>query len=270
MKRFRRHSAKANFEHFRVLTARYFKQIFTNVGTFLPLLLEAPVLLVILYLVADGDAFTARNVGQANIATFVLVVMATLMAILNSYREICKEREVLAREIYGGLDVTAYVLSKIVVLSAIGLVQCALLFGGSLIFIDYAFPRPATGYLLAYLAMALANIAVTALGLFISALLKKSESAILPVLLVIIMQVVFSDCIISLEGGAGNLKYITPAAWGISVFGNVCGINGWNERFYKDMYALSPAIGLIVLAVFAVVFVFLAIVRLKREFRQKD
>lgn len=191
MKRFRRHSAKANFEHFRVLTARYFKQIFTNIGTFLPLLLEAPVLLVILYLVADGDAFTARNVGQANIATFVLVVMATLMAILNSYREICKEREVLAREIYGGLDVTAYVLSKIVVLSAIGLVQCALLFGGSLIFIDYAFPHPATGYLLAYLSMALANIAVTALGLFISALLKKSESAILPVLLVIIMQVVF-------------------------------------------------------------------------------
>ena len=155
-------------------------------------------------------------------------------------------------------------------MSAIGLVQCALLFGGSLIFIDYAFPHPATGYLLAYLSMALANIAVTALGLFISALLKKIGKRDFAGFARHHHAGRFSDCIISLEGGAGNLKYITPAAWGISVFGNVCGINGWNERFYKDMYALSPAIGLIVLAVFAVVFVFLAIVRLKREFRQKD
>ena len=148
--------------------------------------------------------------------------------------------------------------------------QCAILFGGCLFFIDFAFPSPASGYILCYLAMALTNIAVTALGLFISALLKKSESAILPVLFIIIVQVVFSDCLISLGGAADYIKYITPAAWGIAVFGNACGLNGWYDWFHKDMYELSPALSLAVLAVFALLFVFLTTAKLKREFRQKD
>lgn len=41
-------SARMNAMHFRVLTARYFRQIFTNPGIFLPLLLEAPILLILL------------------------------------------------------------------------------------------------------------------------------------------------------------------------------------------------------------------------------
>ena len=176
----------------------------------------------------------------------------------------------LTHEVFGGLDIPAYVLSKITVLSAAGLVQCAILFGGCLFFIDFAFPSPASGYILCYLAMALTNIAVTALGLFISALLKKSESAILPVLFIIIVQVVFSDCLISLGGAADYIKYITPAAWGIAVFGNACGLNGWYDWFHKDMYELSPALSLAVLAVFALLFVFLTTAKLKREFRQKD
>lgn len=270
MKKFRRRSARANLEHFRVLTARYFKQIFTNLGILLPLLLQAPVMLLILFVVAEGDAFAEKDITQANIIMFVLIVMAALMGLLNSYREICKERDVLAREVFGGLDIPAYVLSKITVLSAAGLVQCAILFGGSLFFIDFAFPSPASGYILCYLAMALTNISVTALGLFISALLKKSESAILPVLFIIIVQVVFSDCLISLGGAADYIKYITPAAWGIAVFGNACGLNGWYDWFHKDMYELSPALSLAVLAVFALLFVFLTTAKLKREFQQKD
>ena len=86
MKKFRRRSARANLEHFRVLTARYFKQIFTNLGVLLPLLLEAPVMLLILFVVAEGDAFAAKDITQANIIMFVLIVMAALMGLLNSYR----------------------------------------------------------------------------------------------------------------------------------------------------------------------------------------
>lgn len=87
-------SVRMNAMHFRVLTARYFRQIFTNLGIFLPLLLEAPILLILLIVVCKADSFTLKAVTDANTVIFLLVVMSALMGILNSYREICKEREV--------------------------------------------------------------------------------------------------------------------------------------------------------------------------------
>ena len=193
------------------------------------------------------------------------------MGLLNSYREICKEREILSREVYGGLDIPAYVLSKMLVLSVIGIVQCAILFGGSLTFINFAFAKPLPDFLLCFAAMVLTNISVTALGLLISAVLKKSESAVLPVLMIIIMQVVFCDCLISLDGGAEILRYITPSAWGIAVFGKVCGLNGWYPGIVsKDLYDLNAFLSLGILAAFAFLFITLTIVILRRAYRQKD
>ncbi len=275
MKQFRRRSARMNLMHYRVLVARYFRQIFSSLGTLLPLVLQAPVMLIIVWLVSQKDAFTLKSpeaLTSANVTLFMLIIMSALMGILNSYREICKEREILSREVFGGLDIPAYVLSKFTVLSVVGIVQCAILFGGTLLFIDFAYPVPATGYLCSYAAMALTNISVMAVGLFISALLKKSESAILPVLFIIIMQVVFCDSLFSLEGAAGWLRYVTPSAWGIAVFSRECALNSWapREYFYKSMFDLNPLIGIAVLAAIAIVFVLLTIFRLKHVYRQKD
>lgn len=270
MRRFKRRSARMNLLHFRVLTNRFFRQIFTNAGLLLPLLLQAPVMLLILAIVSRGDAFSARDVTQANVVCFMVIVMSALMGILNSYREICKEREILSREVFGGLDVSAYALSKFFVLSVFGVLQSAILFFGSMAFIDYAFPHPASAIVLCFAATALTNISVTALGLLVSAILKKSESAILPVLVIIIMQVVFSDCLIELGSGAEVFKFITPAAWGIAVFGKVSGINGWSEWFSKPMYDYSPLVSLLALAAIALVCMLLTIARLKHVYRQKD
>ncbi len=165
-----------NLMHYRVLVRRYFRQIFSTLGTLLPLILQAPVMLIIVYLVCSNDAFTQKNAAaltNANVTVFVLIVMSALMGILNSYREICKERDVLSREVFGGLDLSAYVLSKFTVLSVIGIVQCVILYGGTLTFVDFAYPDPATGYLCSVAAMILTNISVMAVGLFISALLEK-------------------------------------------------------------------------------------------------
>ena len=273
MKKFRRRSARMNIRHYHVTMRRYFRQILTSPAQLLPLIFEPIAMLIILLLVAEKDAFLAKNsasVTSANIILFVLVIMAAMMGLLNSYREICKEREVLAREVFGGLDITAYALSKSAVLCIVGAVQCAALFFGSLTFLDFAFARPAEGYILCLLALILVNVCVTNLGLLISAALKNSESAILPVLVVLILQVVFSDCLIEIDGAAGWIKYITPSAWGIAVFGRETGINGWSEWFHKDLYALHPAVPLVILAVFSFVLLSLTIWKLKRTYRRKD
>ncbi len=175
MKKFKRHSAKINILHFHILVRRYFRQIFTNVATFLSLLLEAPLMILIVYISSDKNAFIRHDETMASVNMFLLVIIASMMGILNSYREICKERDILSREVYGGLDVTAYALSKFVVLATIGTVQCLILFFGTLPFIDFNFANPATGYLYCALALVLTNLSITALGLFISALLKNRK-----------------------------------------------------------------------------------------------
>lgn len=270
MKKFKRRSARMNAQHFRVLTRRYFRQIFSSPGTLLPLVLQAPVMLLVLFVAADGAAFANRDLTQSNVILFMLVVMAALSGILNSYREICKERDILAREVFGGLDTTAYALSKFTVLAACGAAQCIVLFGGSLLFIDFCFPAPAAGYPLCLAAMILTDLAMTAIGLFLSALLKKQESAILPVLLLIIVQVVFCDSLIRLDGAAGLIKYITPAAWGTAVFGKACGLNVWSEWFSRPLYGVNPLISLAALAAITALFVLLTAAKLRRTYRHKD
>ena len=270
MKKFKRRAARMNAQHFRVLTRRYFRQIFSSPGTLLPLVLQAPVMLLVLFVAADGAAFANRDLTQSNVILFMLVVMAALSGILNSYREICKERDILAREVFGGLDTTAYALSKFTVLAACGAAQCIVLFGGSLLFIDFCFPAPAAGYPLCLAAMILTDLAMTAIGLFLSALLKKQESAILPVLLLIIVQVVFCDSLIRLDGAAGLIKYITPAAWGTAVFGKACGLNGWSEWFSRPLYGVNPLISLAALAAITALFVLLTAAKLRRTYRHKD
>ena len=272
MKKFRSRSARMNVMHFRVLVMRYLRQIFTNPGQFLPLLLEAPVMLFILTIACRANAFTDKDVSQANITIFILMMMSAMMGILNSYREICKERDVLAREVFGGLDTSAYALSKFCVLALVGIVQCTVLLFGTALYSPFNFSAPVPDFLLCLGALILTNLSVTAIGLFLSALLKKSESAILPVLLIIIMQVVFSDSVLVLDGAAGYIKYITPSAWGIAVFGNVCGLNGWPpaELFPHDMFENNPLLSLAVLALITALFVFLTIVTLRRRYRSKD
>ena len=105
MKKFKRPSAKINILHLNILIQRYFRQILTNVGTIGPLLLEVPMMLLIVYITASKNAFVNMNEGNASINIFLLVVVSAMMGILNSYREICKESEILSREVYGGLDV---------------------------------------------------------------------------------------------------------------------------------------------------------------------
>ncbi len=150
MKKFKKRSAKMNITHYGVLVRRQFRQIFSNAKLFVSLLLQAPVMLLIALFVYNENTFLPDYVSLFDASTiiFVLVFVSALMGILNSYGEICNERPVLTREVFGGLDVTGYVLAKFTVLALIGLAQCLILSAGALIAIDFPFTHPFAGMLL--------------------------------------------------------------------------------------------------------------------------
>ena len=272
MKRFKKRSAKMNVTHYSVLVRRQFRQILSNVKLFASLLLQAPIMLIISLLVYNKNTFAPTvNVVGATTIIFVLVFVSALMGILNSYSAICNERDILTREVFGGLDVTGYLMAKFTVLAVIGLVQCLILGIGALLCINFSFGSTFSGSLQLLLALYLTNISVAAMGLLISSLLKDAGSAILPVLVVIIVQVVFSDAVFTLNGWVNEICKFIPTMWGVSVIGKSCDLNNfWEYGDYKEMYGYSPFIGFAVLIALTALCLILAIVKLKYDYRSKE
>ena len=84
---------------FVVLVERNLQLIWNDKLLLASLTLQSPFMVLVVKLTADPNCFTSNlvNIGSRT-ALFVLAAMATFMGTLNSYREICREREIILRE----------------------------------------------------------------------------------------------------------------------------------------------------------------------------
>ena len=256
--------------HYKACFLRYLRQTFTNPWTAVPLFLEAPFMLLIVFFVYEDGTYLEpwKHHTSACATGFLLALASGLMALLGSYREICKEREILTREVFGGLNLISYLGAKISVLTITGFVQTLILMLGSLIFIDYNFESAFADGLLVFIALFLTNCSMAAIGLLVSALLKKSESAILPVLVIIVMQVVFSGSVIEFDAPINYFTFITPVMYGTSVVGAAARVNSVVE--IRDIFDYNIWASLAILLLFCVVCYVLTAVKLKYDYRTKD
>ena len=111
-----KNKTSVNLIHFKVCVRRYYQLIFEDKISATMLLLQAPLMLIVLSLIIPSNCFkNPADIWYADTGLFIITIMCSMMGLLNSYREICKEREVLSREYDAGLDMTAYVLSKVFV-----------------------------------------------------------------------------------------------------------------------------------------------------------
>ena len=85
-------------------------------------------------------------------------------------------------------------------------------------------------------------LSVAAVGLLVSALLKKSESAILPIIVIIILQVVFAGALIEFEMPVKVIYYFTPTMYGTSDIPKFCQsqMNGTPWDNYEELWRASP------------------------------
>lgn len=253
---FKRRSFRMNLIHFRTLFNRYFLQIFSNKSSLLMLILQVPLMLLVVLIMYKTDCFyNPTKMYDQNITIFILVVINSFMGLLNSYREITKEQEILSREITGGLDPNAYVASKLIVLGIISFVQALVLMLGSFLFIRFNFTIPIWQGFLYFISMFLVGLASTSIGLLISALLKNSEGAVMPVLLIMICQVVFSGTIINFTGVISVIVSLTPTFWGVAILGNATEIQNIprmsNLVYHQNVYVAIGALVFITILCFA-------------------
>ena len=215
------------FRQLWVLTGRNFQLIWNNKLVLASLILQAPLMVGVIFLVGDPDCFTSNliDVGSRTVL-FILAAVASFMGLLNSYREICKEREIIFREASVGISLGATVLAKAVTLLLVAAVQAAILTFGFVRVIHV----PKNDLLFdtdweIYLTVLLILVASAAMGLLVSASFKSSESAILFVLVLIIAQVVFSGALFPVSGAMTAIGYLVVCRWGMGALGASTDLN---------------------------------------------
>jgi ABC-type multidrug transport system ATPase subunit len=198
------------------------------------LLLQAPIIALLLLLVARPDALTGAQGaellqrGEAKKVLFMLATVSVWFGIINAARELVKEEPIYRRERLVNLKIGPYLASKVGVLGALLLVQTLILLG--MLAARVAFPA-AGGLLLpavleTYVTLALTAGAGTALGLLISAWASSADRAISVVPLALIPQILFAGLIFKVEGLATPLSWLTISKWSMDALGATADLNG--------------------------------------------
>ena len=235
------------WRQFTVLVQRNLRLILNDKLTMASLILQAPFMVLVIKMVVDPDCFTSNliNIGSRT-ALFIISAMAAFMGTLNSYREICKEREIILREASVGVSLLAVGLSKAFVLLLIEDVQAAILTFGFVRIVHI----PQNHLLLdtnveIFVSILLMLVASSAIGLLISAIFKSGESAILVVLVLMIGQVVFSGILFTLTGVAARIAAVIVCRWGMGALGASTDLNSrlaWlKQGFDSPMYDATVA-----------------------------
>lgn len=184
-----------------VLSARYARVLLADKLNLAILFGQAPIIALLTALVVGAD--WARDFPY-----FVLALSAIWFGCSNAAREIVKEMSIYRRERMVNLGIVPYVSSKLAILSLVGFVQVALLYG-----VMAAVESVPGSPLLMLPGLMLSHLVGIAMGLLISALVQTSEMATSLVPLVLIPQILFGGLLLPNEGMAKGVGLVMPAMW---------------------------------------------------------
>lgn len=221
------------FRQFGILVRRTFDLTLQDRRNSLILLLQAPIIALLLLLVARGDALTgtlAEDViprGEAKKILFMLATVSVWFGIINAVREITKERPIYRRERLVNLRIGPYIFSKVVVLSVLVLIQSVILL--LMLSVKLRYPDD-TGLLMPssleiFVTVLLTSLAGMALGLGISAASSNADRAMSIVPLALIPQILFAGLIFTIEGLATPLSWLTISRWSMDALGSSVDLN---------------------------------------------
>jgi ABC transport system ATP-binding/permease protein len=231
---------------FSILTRRYIAVTVSDRINSLLLAIQAPILALIVVLAIAPNGFNVHELHAQRAAVqcaLFLVISATYLGAGNAIREIVKELPIYTRERSIGQSITAYLGSKVVVLSVITLLQAAVLVlvgaarqGGA----DRGTVLPSLPLELV-VDIALAGLAAMALGLFISALVSRADKALtlLPLLLVPQLVLSFPQLGIETKPVLSQLSYFASAQWGYAAVASSIDLN---RLAYVDARTIDPRI----------------------------
>ncbi len=203
----------------------------------------------------------------------VLVLGSIFVGLSTSIQEVIKENAVRKREQSVGIRVSAYLLSKILVLGIITSTQI-IVFTSIVLF---GRPLPESGIVIDSSRLEITAICVILglcsmlLGLLISTLLSSEEQA-MPALVGMTMVLVVLSGALPLQSGGlvGQISRFVPSHWAtnaLSASVDMVQLGFITDSFEQSKWESSNAnlsLSLGIVAIFAVVFVVISLLRLRR------
>jgi ABC transport system ATP-binding/permease protein len=265
--------------HTWVLTSRYVRLFFRDRRNMLILLGQIPILGLVVAGLFKASVFLrpTHDSGQAVKLTFMLVVTTVWIGMIDASREIIKERAVFVRENAVGVKLSAYLLSKTIVLFALAAIQAL-----ALTTIVLAF-QPLHAHLDLYAAVLLITVltafASVSMGLLVSAFVRNQDQATSVIPLLLIPQLFFGGLIVTTADMSAPMRAITKlvvAQWSYAGIGSAVNLNarigedpGYSRvsRFGHDFFTLSRGSTYLILTAFAVVVLLAVAWTLKRRAR---
>ncbi|MGP3972023.1 FHA domain-containing protein [Streptomyces sp. 6N223] len=216
------------------LMKRYAAVILADKG-FLGLTIALPVVLGLVsaiipsdYGLAHGPPDVGGRNGDASIILLVIVVGMCFTGAANAVRELIKERVIYERERAVGLSRSAYLMSKVFVLGIVTVLQ------GAILCLIGFFPRdePEEGVIASpYMEMTLVIMALGCtsmmIGLVISSLVKTSEMTMPLLVMISVVQLVFTGALFEVHGtlGVEQIAWLMPSRWALAGVGTTTDLN---------------------------------------------
>ncbi|MEQ8716001.1 MAG: ATP-binding cassette domain-containing protein [Acidimicrobiales bacterium] len=172
-----------------------------------------------------------RIISSASLAWFMPVIAMTQIGISGSIREIVKERPIFVRERAVGLSLSAYVVSKLLVLGAATVVQACLLIPLALLRQDGPPDAVLLGSPMLELIVAgvATGIAAVALGLAVSAAVNSTNTALALLPTIVVIQTLLGSAGVFPAGTdkpvLREMSYAASAQWGFSAGASTIELN---------------------------------------------
>ena len=221
-----------------VLCSRYMKLVLNDRKRFMLLLFQAPILALLISLVADGRQFDQYDITKSLL--FALSCSAFWVGMLNAIQEVCKERSIMKREFMTGLSLNAYILSKIMVLGIMCLVQSFLIISVFSISVGL----PAKGLMMPpfmelFITTFLTAIASAAMGLFVSSLFTNADRAMTVAPILLMPQILFSGLIFKLSGVTEIISWFAVCRWSMEGYGTTANLNKLQLKMQQEQDMLQ-------------------------------
>ncbi len=221
-----------------VLCSRYLKLVFNDRQRLLLLLVQAPVLALLISLVADDNQFKQYEMTKSLL--FALSCSAFWVGMLNAIQEICKERSIMKREYMTGLSLSSYILSKILVLGVLCLIQSLLIIG--VFSVSVGLPDGglfAPPFLELFITTFLTAVSSTAMGLFVSSLFTNADRAMTVAPILLMPQILFSGLIFKLDGATEIISWFAVCRWSMEGYGTTANLNSLELRLQQQGIAVA-------------------------------
>lgn len=215
---------KSFFRQLKILISRYIKLITNDFQQLFLLIAQAPVVAVLLAMVASEDIYSSYDDTKA--IMFSIGCASIWLGLLNSVQEICKEKVILQKEHMADLKLSAYLSSKFIVQGIIAFIQAILLVGIFQKMVGNSeYNILIDSYWDIQLISFISILAAATTGLFISAIVKNANIAMSVIPLILVPQLLYSGMLFKLEGITDFVSNFVLCRWTVEALGTSVNLN---------------------------------------------